>query len=276
VCATGIGANTCTTPTLGGAATSLFGLDIGGDVDGNDKLYGSLHCSAVEPAAGLAPCAAGQVVIGLIGSSWTCASLGDAVTDYVGANCSLYLGWQDGCDGCTTAPVKWGHAGDGTCMNGAGADNTCSTATLDGETINLFGLNPDGDVDGNDKLHVGLDCIDPAATTTTSTTTCPAGQFLTATLTEGGFRCDNIAPLVADYFKAHCTLVFGWQDNCNGCLTPPAKFGSVRVGACTLGAGADDTCSKFSLGGASVDLFGLNPDGDVDGNDTLYVGFRCQ
>jgi hypothetical protein len=268
-------AGTRTVQNLAGTQTSLFGLDLDGDMDGNDKLYGSLHCSTAEPLAGLAPCEAGQVVVGFLGSSWTCASIAEAVTEYVSSNCSLYLGWQDNCDGCVNPPVKWGHAGDATCANGAGADNTCSVATLGGQTVNLFGLSTDGNVNDDDKFHVGLDCVAPAPTPSSSTTTCGPGQFVTGTLIEGGFRCESIAPLVAEYFNANCTLTFGWQDGCNGCMTPPSKFGTVQVGGCALGAGANNTCGKFTLGGASVDMFGLNPDGDVDGNDALAIGFHC-
>jgi hypothetical protein len=275
-CLNGAGAdNTCTTQSLGGNALQLFGLNVDGDFDGNDKLYGSLHCVTAEPGAGsLAPCKAGELVSGKLGSSWTCAPFANAVVDYVRASCSVYLGWQDNCDGCSTAPAKSGRAGDGSCENLAGTDNTCSLATL-GETVNLFGLNPDGDVDGNDKLHAGLHCIAPAADGATSTTVCPPNQFVAGTLADGSFRCESPAPLIARYFTDHCSLTFGWQDNCNGCTTPPTKWGQVRVGTCTEGAGADDTCTRFTLGGQAIELFGLNPDGDVDGNDTLYVGFQC-
>jgi len=267
--------DTCTTPSLGGEV-QLFGVNTDGDVDSNDKLYGSLHCApSIAGTGALAPCKAGEFVTGMLGSSWTCAPLAVAVVDYVRTSCSLYLGWQDNCDGCITAPVKWGHAGDGGCQNGAGTDDTCSVAMLGGESVNLFGLNPDGNVDSNDKIHVGLDCVAPAPAGAPSTTVCPPGQFVTATATDGSFQCQSAAPLFAKYFTEHCTLYFGWQDSCDGCVTPPAKWGQARVRACSNGAGADDTCTTFTLGGVSVDLFGLNPDGDVDGNDTFYVGFQC-
>jgi hypothetical protein len=50
----------------------------------------------------------------------------------------------------------------------------------------------------------------------------------------------------------------------------------VHSAVCANGAGADNTCGTFMLGDDSVTMFGLNPDGDVDGNDKLYVGFRCR
>ena len=40
----------------------------------------------------------------------------------------------------------------------AGTDNTCAKQTLGGKSITLFGLNTDGDVDGNDKFHTSLHC----------------------------------------------------------------------------------------------------------------------
>jgi len=70
-------------------------------------------------------------------------------------------------------------------------------------------------------------------------------------------------------------VYFGWRDGCDGCTAPPAKWGQVKVGGCTLGVGADDTCGKFAFG-QTVDMFGLNTDGDVDGNDAFYATLSCQ
>jgi hypothetical protein len=277
-CSPGVGTNnTCTLPTLGGAEVHMFGLDLDGDVDDNDKLHGGLHCTAAATTGnGVAPCPAGQLVDGFNGTAWTCASFAKTAITYVQSSCALYLAWQDDCDGCTTSPEKWGFTTDGACSNGAGADNTCNPPTLlGGENVRLFGLSPDGDVDGNDKLHVGLRCDAATPASDLSTTKCPADQFVTATATEGRFRCESPGPLVERYFRDHCTLYFGWHDSCNGCITPPTKWGKVRVGTCMNGAGADDTCSNFMLGGKPVSMFGLNTDGNVDENDVLYVGFRC-
>ena len=34
--------------------------------------------------------------------------------------------------------------------------------------------------------------------------------------------------------------------------------------------------SSLTLGTAMVSMFGLRPDGNVNGDDTFYVGFRCK
>jgi hypothetical protein len=276
-CDVGVGTNNrCTTQTLGGVTLPMFGLDLDGNVDGNDKLYAGLHCTSSSPSRQeLAPCPAGHLVTGKNGTAWTCAPIAQAVTEYVRTSCSLYLGWQDNCRGCTLPPVKWGWAGPAGCQNGAGLDNTCTLASLGNEPVQLFGLSFDGDVDDNDKIHVGLRCTLPSPATAMSTGACPAGQFVTATREDGSFVCASLAPHAASYFTERCSLYFGWRDNCNGCTSPPAKWGHTRVGSCTLGAGLYDTCSDFTLGGATISMFGLAPDGDVDGNDMLYVGLRC-
>ena len=45
-----------------------------------------------------------------------------------------------------------------TCINGAGSDNTCQTATLGGATVRLFGLNTDNIVNDDDRFYAGFTC----------------------------------------------------------------------------------------------------------------------
>ena len=275
-CSPGVGAgNTCTTPTLAGTNVQMFGLDLDGDMDGNDKLHVGMQCTGESTSLTIAPCKAGSFVTGRAGTSWTCGSLGNVVRDFVANHCSIYLGWQDSCDGCTNPPSKWGRASATSCEVGAGTDNTCNPPTaLDTDMVGLFGLNADGDVDGNDKFHIALHCDTPAPTTTTITNnTCPTGQFMVGTA-PGGILCASPTQQIATYFSNKCSLYFGWRDNCNGCTDPPSKWGKVRVGGCMNGTGTDNTCSQLTLG-TQLEMFGLSPDGNVDGNDTFYVGFSC-
>lgn len=274
-CTNGLGDSTCTTPDLGAGPQPMFGLDLDGDVDGNDKLYLGFHCTDAATGTDAAPCPAGELVIGRSGAGWACAPIASVALAYVRASCQLYLGWQDNCGACTTAPTKWGAVSDGACQLGAGAGDTCTVATLGDASVNLFGLDFDGNVDANDKLHVGLACGTAALASASSSTACPAGTFVTAVAPDGSFTCTSPGPQVAAYVAGHCALAFGWRDGCVGCTDPPTKWGTAGVGTCSASASADDTCTTFALGAANVDLFGLSPDGDVDANDKLYLDFRC-
>jgi hypothetical protein len=194
---------------------------------------------------------------------------------YVRDGCSLYLGWRDTCDGCTTAPSKWGRASSTLCENGTGAGNTCTAPVLGAETVQLFGLNTGGDVDDNDKLYVGLRCVEPPAGGGVVTGACPPGQLANGIDANGALSCASPAPRVAAWFREHCSLYFGWRDSCDGCADPPTKWGRVRDGFCENGAGINGTCSTAVLGAESVTLYGLNPDGDVGDDDKFHVAFRC-
>jgi hypothetical protein len=270
------GGNTCVSTILDvpGSPVALATLDLDGDVNGDDKLYGSIHCVAAPRDPRPAPCAPGWAISGRAGDTWMCAPISEAAIAYVGA-CGVHLGWRDSCDGCTDPPAKWGRAGDAGCENGAGGDNTCTTAALDDETVNLFGLNTDGDVDGNDKLYLGLGCAEPEPGGTTVEDACPAGQFVVATNTDGTLTCADPAVGFAAYLRDRCALYLGWHDSCEACVEPPTKWGWVGTASCANGTGADDTCADATLGGATLPLFGLSTDGDVNGDDTLYLGFRC-
>ncbi|HEY4121493.1 MAG TPA: hypothetical protein VGM56_26690 [Byssovorax sp.] len=279
-CQNGAGANdTCTTFDLGGANVLMFGLNPDGDVDSNDKLFSTLHCSAGASSTMTGPCAAGQLATRFDPATGklTCTDASSAVLAYVGGACSLYTGIQDSCSGCATPPPKWGFSNDAGCTVGAGTNDTCSVASLGGVNAQLFGLNPSGDVDDNDNMYVGLHCVDPAPVSSTGQVgQCPAGQFATAIAADGTLSCAGLSPLVEASFRSHCAVYFGWQDSCDGCTTPPTKWGSAKDGACTPGVGAGSLCVTATLNGAQVDLYSLNFGGDVDDNDKLHVGFTCQ
>ena len=165
--------------------------------------------------------------------------------------------------------------GPSGCTIGLGDTGTCTAPMLGDKAVQLFGLNTGGDVDGNDKLYLALHCDDPAMGSTSTKGTCPPGQLVTSIAEDGQVGCESPAKVVAEYFDAHCTAYFGWRDGCNGCADPPDKWGRVRHGFCTNDNGVDNTCTQTILGGKTLEMFGLNTDGDVNDDDKLYLGFRC-
>lgn len=275
-CQIGAGAgNTCTAPALDGAAIQLFGLDFDGDVNDDDKLHLGLHCPAVDGTAVKGPCETGSYAASLGEETTTCVPAAAPIIDHVRARCSLYFGWRDDCNGCTSAPDRWGNVGPTSCTIGSGDTSTCDTFPLGPSDVQLFGLNTGGDVDGNDKLYLALHCNEPQPATTMTKGACPAGQLITAVAADGTLTCESPEQTVASYFGEHCTFYFGVRDGCNGCGDPPTKWGRVKNGFCTNDNGVDNTCTQSILGGKTLEMLGLNFDGDVDGNDKLYVGFRC-
>lgn len=276
-CANGAGlSNTCLPIALGAATTPLYGLNVDGDVDENDKFYGSLHCGTGDVASTAGPCAAGSFVSGVTGTTLTCTPASGLALGYVRESCHLYMGWQDGCNGCTTLPTKWGHVNDTGCVTGAGVNDTCTVATLGSEQVQLLGINTGGDVNNDDKFYWGFRCDDPVPASTEVATACPAGQLVHGVRADGTLVCESPDAEAATVFRDHCTLYAGWRDSCNECSTTPSKWGSVRQGVCANGVGADDTCGTFLLDGDMVTMFGLNTDGDVDDDDKFHVGFRCE
>lgn len=276
-CENGAGANdTCTTPTLDGVAVNLFGLNFDGDVNGDDKVHLGFSCPSPDGTKVDGPCAKGTYAASLAADGTaTCVSAQTPVLEHVGAKCGLYFGWRDACDGCTSAPDRWGQVSPTGCSVGLGPQSTCTTPTLGDEAVQLFGLSMGGDVDGNDKLYLALHCEDPAMGATMTKGACPAGQLITAVAEDGLLTCQSPAKVVADYFDAHCTFYFGWRDGCSGCTDAPDKWGRVRSGFCTNDNGVDNTCTETILGGKTLEMFGLNTDGDVNDDDKLYLGFRC-
>jgi hypothetical protein len=262
-CTNGLGVNgTCTTATLGAQSVQLFGLNTGGDVNDDDKFHLGFRCDEGSSEATPGPCAPGELVSGLSGQDVTCTPASGAILAYVRERCSLYFGWRDSCDGCTTAPTKWGSVTTTACSAGTGAGNTCTTPMLGGEAVQLFGLSTGGNVNDDDKLYVGLRCDPPMPEEGTAPFACPPGQLVTGVEDDGTIACASPAPLVASYFADRCT-------------SAPSKWGAVSQNVCTNDLGAGSTCQTAMLGGATVELFGLNTDGDVDDDDKFYFGFRC-
>ena len=145
-----------------GAQLQVAGGIVGASISGDGAGLTNVDATTLDGVDGSGyttsnqSCPAGSYVQGIDATgSVVCASL----ADYVNQSCHLYFGWRDACDGCTTAPAKWGRVSAAACSNGAGVDNTCQTPTLGTEDVTLFGLNTDGDVDATDKFYVGLKCL---------------------------------------------------------------------------------------------------------------------
>jgi hypothetical protein len=106
-------------------------------------------------------CPAGELMIGINSNGGiNCSPINGIVRGYIEQNCFIYLGWRDGCEaGCTTVD-KVGRVSENDCTNISGnGDNTCQTQTINGVSVRTFGLSFEGDVDDNDKLFVGLECL---------------------------------------------------------------------------------------------------------------------
>ncbi|MEM9873451.1 MAG: hypothetical protein AAF928_01060 [Myxococcota bacterium] len=279
-CTDGAGAdNNCTTQSVGGNMVEWFGLNVDGDVDNNDRFYLGLHIEAsVDDAAPEpGPCAPGAWMVGVeTDGRITCSALAPPALERARAQCHVYFGWNDGCSSCTSPPGKWGRTASVGCEHGVGTNGLClPEETYDGTSYRVYGLNVDGDVDDNDKFYFGLQCdvTDDAPPTTTGI--CPPGTFVTKVTADGGMTCTPLDALVADAFAESCTLHFGWADVCNGCTSGPTRRGQVRAGQCINGVGVNNICTTAMLGGNTVELFGLTTDGDVDDNDTFFLGLEC-
>lgn len=268
------------TPTDAGVDVRLdTGVDVRPDVgvDAGVVAPEAAVDSGVIPDAGGRRCPAGMFVTGLAaGGALVCSDLADAVRRYVDGSCRVHVGWQDSCSGCAGPPTKWGSVGGSTCANGTGIDNTCITASAGATQVPLFGLNPDGDVDANDVLYAGIACSAPANPTRMGG--CPAGQFSTGFDGAGQPICAAPDPAARTAVGRDCFLYGGWRDECSGCtVTPPTKWDRVNDTVCqNLVAPNGDTCTLPSLGGASVRMLGLDFDGNVNNDDQIYVGLRCE
>ncbi len=276
-CVNGTGADsTCSTASLGGVSVNLYGVNVDGDVNDDDKFYAGFHCVTPTDDRVAGPCPAGSFMAAVTTEGPECVTGQAAVVDYLANQCNVYAGWRDSCDGCTSAPSKWGNVNTALCTIGTGAANTCTFPPLGGQNVRMFGVNTDGNVNGDDKFYFGFQCTGAMAADATVPESCPAGQLVVGIDDLGMVLCAS--PLVAAeaVVQNDCYLYAGWRDSCDGCVTAPAKWGRVSHKLCENGVGADNTCSQSTLNGVSLPLFGLNTDGDVDGNDKFYVGLLCQ
>ena len=275
-CANGAGANnTCSAASLGGVNVDLFGLNTDGDVDDNDKFHMGFHCASVADESTTGPCQAGSFMSGSDVKGTQCVTAQGAITEYMRSNCNLYFGWRDSCDGCTSTPAKWGRVNSTACTAVVGANDTCTQATLGGEAIRLLGISTGGDVNGDDKFYVGLQCSGATPSGGAVPSICPAGELVVAINSDGTVRCASPLPATESVVQDSCFVYMGWRDSCSGCSTAPSKWGRASHTMCENGVGGDNTCISAPIDGTSVPLFGLNTDGDVGDDDKFHVGLRC-
>ena len=255
------------------------GIDAG--IDARTDAGADVAEAAIDsgPAAdaGERRCPDGMFVTGLAaGGALVCSDLADSVRRYVDGSCRVHLGWQDSCNGCAGPPTKWGSVGASSCAVGSGADNSCVAAPAGAAPVQLFGVNPDGDVDGNDVLYAGIACSAPASTERSGG--CPAGQFAAGFDAAGRPLCASPDAAARTAIGRDCFLYGGWRDECPGCtVTPPTKWNRVNDALCQNLVGPNgDTCTQPSLGGTPVRMLGLDFNGDVNNDDQIYVGLRCE
>ena len=85
---------------------------------------------------------------------------------------------------------------------------------------------------------------------------------------------------VATWISRHCRLYFGHDDGCrDGCPgegNNPSNWGWVDDGACGVAGDANGEChSARDEDGLSHRWLALQLGGDVNGDDRLFVGFKC-
>ena len=78
---------------------------------------------------------------------------------------------------------------------------------------------------------------------------CPTGQLAVEVGSDGSVRCAAPDAEIKTTIDASCGIYYGWRDNCDGCTTPPTKFG--RAGAACTQSGTDTTCTMPSLLGTT-------------------------
>ncbi len=244
---------------------------------GFDVREAAVDSGTTTTDAGGRQCPTGMFVTGIAtGGALVCSDLADAVRRYVDGSCRVHLGWQDSCNGCSGPPTKWGSVGASTCAIGRGADNSCIAAPAGAAPVQLLGVNPDGDLDDNDVLYAGITCSAPAVPARSGG--CPAGQFATGFDASGQPLCAAPDPAARTAIGRDCFLYGGWRDECPACtVTPPTKWDRVNDTRCDNLVGPNgDTCTLPSLGGTTVRMLGLDFDGDVNNDDQIYMGLRCE
>ncbi len=278
-CSSEVGTDgTCTSSALGDRTVKMLGINTDGDVNRDDKFYIGLQCEKVADVAAIGPCAPGQFLSSVSATRQECVSGKQAVSRYIRSACHVYLGWRDSCNGCTLGPSKWGRVSSLACENGQGADSTCISSGLLPENFPLFGLNVDGDVNGDDTFYLGFQCEkeEEEESETLVRETCPQDLLVTSIRSDGMIGCSSPSVAARQSIANSCQLYLGWRDSCNGCLSPPSKWGHVGIESCDPGVGVGNVCGTPVLNSLMVPMLGVNTDGDVDGDDKFYLGLSCE
>lgn len=252
--ATGVGTTSTASGGSGGA-----GLGGGGGAGGGSSTQA---------------CPQGEFVVGRKGDGTIiCQGVGPALATVFHNQCTLFWGWRNACEDCGNPPEKWGLTKPNLCALGPGDDNECIGATDASQTIQLFALNTDGSVNGDDTFYIGIHCAPSGKTPTISKTSgqCAKRHFVSK-YGELGMDCASADSALSTYIINSLSIYFGWRDSCTGCSDPPNKWGVVSPLKCSLGAGSDSGCISAKLNNKTVQLLALNLDGDVNNDDKFYVG----
>lgn len=215
---------------------------------------------------------------------------GDAGGSDADAGPSCQVGWADcdndrsnGCETATTTLTDCGHCdvscgaerGTASCESGQCEVVSCEAGYADCDDDAANGCEAHLDEDAQHCGSCDHACA-PAATCTAGrcgyyTNACAADQAVRGVTAEGEIVCGNLAEAATSTIERDCRIYAGWRDSCDGCNTPPSKWGFSSQSRCENGQGEANTCTQSG----GVRWFGLNTNGDVNADDKFYYGFHC-
>ena len=134
--------------------------------------------------------------------------------------------------------------------DGRGVGNRPGQRALVHEAGDALVLNYGGDFEGGVRVDSNVNV---------------GGELRTSTLKING---QDISQVIRSWVRSHCRIYLGWRDNCSGCSIGPSKYATARAdGVCENGVGGN--CREGTHWSA------FNMDGDVNGDDDLYIRFYC-
>ena len=134
--------------------------------------------------------------------------------------------------------------------DGRGVGNRPSQRALVHEAGDALVVNYGGDFEGGVRVDSNVNV---------------GGELSTSTLKVNG---QDITQVIRSWVQNNCRVYLGWRDNCDGrCSGGPSKYASAKAnGVCEGGSGA--SCREGNWAA-------FNLDGDVNGDDDLYLRFYC-